>query len=258
MPSTAKRSPLKEKPLHYPGQSINERIDDLWTSFTTYLYWACSVVLLMIIAWILNLSRKPLDPIISTVVAILVIAFCAYKAKKILDEIRQLKLALDGELTVGQFIELTRSQGAQVFHDIVGEGFNIDHVVVNPNGIFTIETKTHSKPEKGQTIISLKDGKLFANGMLIDRDPLTQARAEAHWLQELLKSSTGKKFPVKPVVIFPGWFVEPMKGNEDVWVLNPQALPGFIAHTSTSLPQEDIYLISYHLSRYIRAKGLEK
>jgi hypothetical protein len=216
MPSPAKRSPLKEKPLHYPGQSINEKIDDLWTSFASYLFAAAAFILMIIATWIYFYSRKPQNPTIATVLVILLVAFCAYKSYRIIKEIRQLKLALDGELAVGQYLDTLRSQGAQVFHDVVGEGFNIDHVLITPNGIFTIETKTRSKPAKGQAVISAKDGKLFANGMLIDRDPLTQARAEARWLQELLKSSTGKKFPVKPAVVFPGWYVEPMKGDEDV------------------------------------------
>ena len=169
MPTTSKRSPLKAKPLHYPGQSINVKIEDLWTSLTTYFFVAAACISMMIITWIYYYSPIRQNPSVATVLIILLVAFCIYKSIRIFKEIRQLKLALDGELAVGQFLELKRNQGAQVFHDIIGEGFNIDHVVIDPNGIFTIETKTHSKPAKGQAIISIKDGRLLANGMLIDR-----------------------------------------------------------------------------------------
>ena len=47
---------------------------------------------------------------------------------------------------MGQLLENLRADGARVFHDLVGEGLNIDHVVVSPHGIFVLETKTWSKP----------------------------------------------------------------------------------------------------------------
>jgi hypothetical protein len=57
------------------------------------------------------------------------------------------------------------------------------------------------------------------------------------------------------VIVFPGWFVDPMpKGAREVWVLNPKALPSFIENEPVVLPQEDVMMAAYYLSRYIGAK----
>ncbi len=86
-----------------------------------------------------------------------------------------------------------------------------------------------------------------------DRDPLIQAKAQASWLRELLKESTGKSFHVWPVILFPGWFVEQVGTNKrPVWVLEPKALPAFLQNEPRRMVDADAKLASYHLSRFIR------
>jgi hypothetical protein len=71
----------------------------------------------------------------------------------------------------------------------------------------------------------------------------------------LLAESTGRKFAVRPVILFSGWFVEQGKGTtRELWVLNPRVLPEFLEHEPQSLPAEDVKLASFHLSRFIRAE----
>jgi hypothetical protein len=36
----------------------------------------------------------------------------------------------EGEKAVGQYLERLRARGYQVLHDIPGENFNIDHVLI--------------------------------------------------------------------------------------------------------------------------------
>jgi hypothetical protein len=67
------------------------------------------------------------------------------------------------------------------------------------------------------------------------------------------RQHTGKEFPVRPVVLFPGWFVEPFPKGSLVWVLNPEALPSFIEHEPNRINESDLHLAAYHLARYIRA-----
>jgi hypothetical protein len=59
---------------------------------------------------------------------------------------------------------------------------------------------------------------------------------------------------LKNVVLFPGWFIEPTAESKqsDVWVLNPKALPAFISNSRKRLSVEDVSLVAYHLSRFIR------
>jgi hypothetical protein len=73
-------------------------------------------------------------------------------------------------------------------------------------------------------------------------------------LSDLLKESTGRAFPVRPVVVFPGWRIEPTAEarTSDVWVLNPKALPAFIAHSQSRMKPDEVAMCSFHLSRYVR------
>ncbi|MBI4001357.1 MAG: NERD domain-containing protein, partial [Nitrospira defluvii] len=133
---------------------------------------------------------------------------------------------------MGEVLDLLREKGYRVFHDILGPNFNIDHVLVGSAGIFTIETKTRSKPLHA-------DPKIFYDGQAIRienehpfDEPLVQARAQARWLTMVLNDGRAIPFTVRPVVVFPGWFIERIgsKSNCDVWVLNPKALGAFLAN----------------------------
>jgi hypothetical protein len=62
-------------------------------------------------------------------------------------------------------------------------------------------------------------------------------------------------FDVKPVVVFPGWFIERAPDAPgDLWVLEPKALPAFLSSTPEILTSEYVKISSYHLSRYIRSR----
>jgi Nuclease-related domain len=169
-------------------------------------------------------------------------------------QLKQLRLGRDGERAVGQFLEALRVDGARIFHDIPGDKFNLDHVVLAEQGIFVIETKTRTTPNSKSSVVFDSDQILIA-GHASDRDPVTQSASQVRWLQQLIKESTGKDFPVRGVVVFPGWFVErteeAMKSN--LWVLEPKAQPSFIDHESKRLTPSDVALAAYHRSRFIRA-----
>jgi hypothetical protein len=83
---------------------------------------------------------------------------------------------------------------------------------------------------------------------------LVQVKAEANWLKQIIKESAGKDVDVKKVVLFPGWFIEPTAESKqsDVWVLEPKALPAFIFNSGERLCGEDLSLVGFHLSRFVR------
>jgi hypothetical protein len=165
-----------------------------------------------------------------------------------------LRLAAEGEKAVGQFLEGLREHGYRVFHDVVGDGFNVDHVLIGPAGIFTVETKTWSKPPRGEARIQFDGERILRGTLEPDRDPVIQARAQSGWLRDLLAESTGRRFDVRPVVVFPGWFIEQTSAKaRGIWVLNPKALPHFLENEPRQLSDEEAKLASFHLSRFIRA-----
>lgn len=139
-----------------------------------------------------------------------------------------------------------------VFHDIQAPGFNIDHVVLSRQGIFTIETKTFSKAARAEASY---DGKtLLVDGRTPLRDPIAQVEACADWVEDTLEAMPGKRYAIRPVVVLPGWFVR--LGNDAqrhrTWVLNPKMLPAFVKREPVKLAEEDVKLAVYCLARHIR------
>jgi hypothetical protein len=252
------KSPLKDAPLRLPGQSLAEEIQRIFEE--DWIPYYLATLLFFVFAaleWLRYYRPYPPSPRLATAAAVLLFGYTAIRTIKMRPKIRNLRLGMEGEKVVGQSLEVSRANGATVFHDICAKDFNVDHVVVSPKGIFVIETKTRSKPTGTRVAVRYDGEKLSVNGNVPSRDPIMQVLANSAWVRELVKKSTGKTFPVRPVVLFPGWYVETENANahDKVWVLNPKCLLSFIQHEKVDLPPEDVNLITFHLSRYIRSEN---
>lgn len=250
------RSPLKIPPLRNPGQSLDEELQRLFVdSFLPYFLVPSVLGAFALIEWMRYIRPLPPSPWFATGVAIVAVLYSTYKVLMMRPKIHALKLGRDGEKFVGQALEELRSSGAIVLHDIMADGFNVDHVVISYKGIFVIETKTWSKPKGRDTQIVYDGEKILIDGWTLTPDPLKQVQANSAWIRDLLMESTGKSFPVRPVLLFPGWYVDPVgtHAQERVWVLTTKALPGFITKAKTTLSLEDVKMATCHLSRYIRS-----
>ena len=103
---------------------------------------------------------------------------------RLMPKARNLVRGEKGELKVAETLEDLRATGYSVFHDIKREGYNIDHVVVGPAGLFVIETKFRS----GYGEIEFRNGEgLFVGGKQEEQDALLQARRNARDMNRLLK-----------------------------------------------------------------------
>jgi hypothetical protein len=251
------RSPLKGSPLRNPGQSLDEEIHRVFEdevdpyAMAVLALWAITVV-----EWFSAWRDLPRQPVIFTACTLAVTVGVGWRLIAVRKRVRQLRLGRDGERVVGQYLEGLREAGARIFHDVPGDGFNLDHVVISGRGIYVIETKTISKPRPDATVVY--DGeRVVISGRQPDRDPVRQAAAEADWLRGLLKASTGRHLRVRGVVVYPGWWVDQThkEKRRDVWVLEPKALPGWIDHQDASLTPEDVAITAFHLSRYIRGES---
>jgi hypothetical protein len=249
------QSPLKAKPLRLPGESVDKEIDR-WVNekaLGTFFAAGCFCVVAYF-EWYGYLTRAPRRPILFTILAACAVLIAGWRIWSIRTRVQRLKQGRDGERVVGQFLERLRDGGGQVFHDIPGEGFNLDHVVISEHGLYAIETKTISKPWPQATIV-VEGDTLRVAGRVPERDPIQQVTAAARWLECMLQNSTGKRFTVRGVVVFPGWFVEQRSPRGAVWVLEPKMLPGFIEQELSAVAPSDVRLAAFHLSRYVRSEA---
>ena len=109
------------------------------------------------------------------------------------------------------------ADGCIVMHDLPGEGFNVDHVVIAPRGVYAVETKSFRKPKqagKGGNYRVAFDGALLRFPDFPEKDALQQARGQAQWLSKILREALGREVPVIPALALPGWLIDQ---TEDVW-----------------------------------------
>lgn len=247
------KSPIIDKPLRYPAQSLDEKLDKLINDDVSgYIIGSAFFIVLAFASWIVYYFKTLPSPLILTLAAFIATGWSIYKIIKLKKEVKSYRQGRDGEREVGMNLELLREQGLKVYHDILGNNFNLDHVLVGEQGIFVIETKTYSKPIGGTCKIIYDGEKLYYNRTYHSSKPIVQAKAGAQWLKNHLKDSTGKNFNVHPIVVFPGWFAESKVPSKDIWILNPKGLNKIMQNARNIISKDDVALIANRIEIYIR------
>lgn len=144
--------------------------------------------------------------------------------------IRSYQLGLQGERLVGEMLNRMVKDGYDVFHDYPiepdGRSGNIDHVVVGPNGVFAIETKTVRKPktvEEGTNYEVTFDGNRLQYPHFSTKKGIGQATHNARLLSKHLSAALDESVEVVPLLTLPGWFVT-SQTHQPLRVLNPKTI----------------------------------
>lgn len=250
------RSPLdRSRLLRLPGQSLSAELDEFMYDhvLTPWLLATFMLVLAGMEWWRYFQDAKP-SPEIYTIAAAVMVGYAVYKILSTQKRIRQIRQGRDGERAVAQSLEWLRVSNFFVFHDIPNGDANVDHVLIGPKGVFTIETKTLSKPERGECRIKVVEGVIHANGRELDRNPLVQAKAQAGWMKAFLAEHHFST-PVWPVVLFPGWFVERFDNKAaGAWVLEPKALRSFLDNEPDKLKLDEVKAMASALTSYVQSQ----
>ena len=259
---TTDRSPLKQPPLHNPAESLLEQRDNL--VFDKILYPLISTAILAAMAgwaWLQHFWGPPPNPNIMTAIAILSLAVTVVVTFRTLKQARLINRGIAAEKAVGQFLERFHAQGYNVIHDIpvktAGKAFNIDHLLIGPKGIFTIETKYRKKPLRGECKVSYDGTQVSINGQTPDRDPIAQALGQAKWVQDYLKSCTAlPSIPVTPIVVYPGWFIDYLQARDaKVKVANEQLIWSCIQSSPHQLAPHDAKLVESRLADHVQRQS---
>ncbi len=171
---------------------------------------------------------------------------------------RNCRLGWEGEMYIAQELQLLWAKGFRVFHDLPANGFNIDHVVVGPTGVYAVETKTWVKrgaDDKSHQVI-FNGQRLQFPGYVTD-EPVRQAVAQAKWLSDFLSKSTGVRLDANPVICIPGWWVEGQHKGDVVVLSGKDCWKYFVGEgRQIVLDEARIDAISYQLDQKCRDVAL--
>lgn len=251
------RSTVRANPLRQPGQSVRQQQYDLL--FDRLFPIATIIFVLWFVAaleWAWLSSGLRPDPLFWTAFAALITLYGVARAWPLIRRLRHLALGYKGERVVGEFLDRLRILGYSVYHDVPGEGDNIDHVIISTRGIYTIETRTCNKPARGQSKVRYDGEAVSLNGGPADPAPVIRARAQAAQLKRLLREITDRRFTVRPLVLYPGWSIEHREGADasDVRVLSPTGLYRWIEREPTTIPPEAARDAALRLATHIRKR----
>jgi Nuclease-related domain len=234
------------------GQSIRDEKERLTDNRLVPYYFSC------VFAWAVwaleefkARTHEPPHPKLLLCLAIIVTGVAAIAFGRLFRKFRHLNRGERGETKVAEVLDELRSSGYRPVHDLVGTGYNIDHVIVGPAGVFVIETKFRG----GYGEVEFRNGDgLFIGGRKEEKDPLHQARSNAGEVNRLLKEHCGKYFWVTPLVVFVGdWKIKNRWRETNGRLFSTDQLVRYFEGQQPELTRSEIKLIASHLERSVKS-----
>jgi Nuclease-related domain len=222
-----RRSPFTGDFLRNPGHTLLQQWDDARRDVMAYMSASMSMPLLLFSVPVAQAwwSQRPIPTGVWVFHGVIALGLSIVLGSKLVQAMRRaqhLRLGYEGELAVGQELNQLMSVGYRVYHDFPADGFNVDHVVIGPTGVFAVETKARRKLVTGD---GRADAQVEYTGQVLrfpswsDRKTLDQTERQAQWLSRWLSSAVGESVPVRAAVALPGWFVT-QTGRGDILVFN--------------------------------------
>jgi hypothetical protein len=193
-------------------------------------------------------------------ISVLAVGISAYSISHVIrgkQRIHNLALGYECELAVGQELDQLMLKGFRVFHDLEGNEFNVDHIVVGPGGVFAIETKGKSKllgtagKDKAEYRVAYSSGVFhFPKGQ--EKEWVGQAKRQAAWVRGWLSKAVGFELFVQPVIVIPGWYVETRSPHPVKAIGSGQIAYYFDKLSVQALTLEQVQRIAYQLDQRTR------
>lgn len=125
-----------------------------------------------------------------------------------------------GEEQVGRLLDGLASRGWRVIHDATLGNGNVDHILIGPPGVFTVETKSHPGP--------VKVGRV--HGATLN---------QAHAQQRSIERVTGER--VEPLIVYSrAWVDRPLTRRKGVRVVPARMLIAYLSKRSSNLTPAEI------------------
>lgn len=259
-PWRKRKSPLTRDLRRSPGHYVWELIESQYTKCMGYV--VC-VTISPLLIYSVHVSESYFCKTpesrsrIAFAVAAAVVSMTGFTVPllRAINRRRQLLLALDGELATGQELDQLMLDGCYVFHDVPIERGNIDHVIVAPSGVYSVETKTRGKPRRGEnsaTVVVDYEAQVLRFPDTTWRIPASQLETQRRLLSRELSERVGETVTVDSVLALPGWHVE-RRGKMTVPVINPRnPQPFFSGKRANKLTAKQMKCIAYQLDQICR------
>jgi hypothetical protein len=153
------------------------------------------------------------------------------------------RVGADGEMEVG-FQLRKLGAGWHVIHAVpVGQkDSDIDHVVIGPAGVFTLNTKNHSRSR-----VWVAENSFWVNGEKTDY--LRNSRHEARRASKLLSDACGFVVVVEPVIVVLAAALTVKSAPPDVHVVGRKLVAKWLSRCPTVLGPENVEGIFEHARR---------
>lgn len=258
------RPPVSEKLIRGPGESERRRLDRLDRLLFLHLAGGALAPLFAATAGLWFVAGLGDGARLFALIGLLVLLAAAlygggWWLLRIVRERHDLRRRWFAARAVAEAIEPLRARDFRVFHDVpateAAPPFTIDHLMVGPSGVFVLKTIALDK-RKGRP--GLDEHKIVFDGHELifpwadDARPLGLVREPAAWLDHWLVQLLGRRVPVQPVLVYPGWWVEDQAPQASIRVTNPLQVAALAARRDTVLTQEQIDLVAKHLESRCR------
>jgi len=228
--------PVGEKMMRSPGESLARMVEEK-TETALWIYVAVCIIPVMAIVALRGSPKESLSIWALSIWAVILVGLGFGLSQFVFNRMLALSnafLGLKGERLVGEMLNRLLKDGFDVFHDYPiepdGRSVNIDHVVVGPNGVFAIETKTYRKPTdvtSGTNHELIYDGNLLKFPHFTSRKGIDQSIHNARLLGKQLETTLNHKVDVMPILTFPGWYVR-SQSDDPLLVRNTKTIRGTI------------------------------
>jgi len=220
-----------------PGHSRLRRLAQLNTEI--YFNVICVVVVPMLMyagyfgaVFFFDGTITRADIVATALIGPALMALNIFKLLKCLGERKRVRLSYAGKLAVARQLDQLMPDGYHVFHDLAGEKFNIDHVVVGPAGVFAVVTRTRPKSTtraRREDVTVTYDGRMLAFPNGDDVETIERADHQAARLSDWLSRAIGEPLAARAIVALPDWFVR-RTSADGIPVVNPNQFPSLFAH----------------------------
>jgi hypothetical protein len=244
------KSPFKELRRRPPGEAIRVKLAEFEDKISEYQMWLVVPPALVAMSAMFVPSWISLVP--AVVLSLVWTAVVGFKMLRITRKGDDYRLGFEGERFVGEELNQLVAKRFEVYHDVPFDGFNMDHVLVGPPGVFLVETKTRRKPinEAGNKEYRVEfDGARLRWPWGTDTYGLDQSARNAQTLAQWLSGAVGESVLVTAILTLPGWMVDRKAASKVVHVLNPKEIVKLVDGQPANLNETLIKRICYQLDQ---------